>query len=239
MRIHAYFKPIKEIGPVGQQRLIDLWKQNWSGAGFEPVIIGPPQAEAHPLYPEYSRHVIGMPMMNYHTPAYDHSCFFRWLAMAQVGGGLMADYDCFNAGFKPEEVEPEAMTIYEPPHVPCLVSGSKSEFERVVKIFMDFRLKMYKQWLLPHSRGGQGVSDMLILANHSDQVKGKDIVREWTKDGVDKAKAIHFATSRCGPNKIAIIESWTKTRSTSSSATGEPRQSSTGTCQCGSGSGCR
>ena len=126
----------------------------------------------------------------------------------------MADYDCFNNGFRPEDVDSNEMTIYEPPHVPCLVSGTSAEYERVIQIFMNFNTNMYKDWLKAHSRGGMAVSDMLILANHSDQLRGKSCVAHWDPNGANDAKAIHFCNACCGGKKIEAIQSWLKTQRT-------------------------
>lgn len=226
------------MGTDGQQILLGLWCENWKKAGFEPVVIGENHAMEHPNFRAFSDHVRSFTPMNYHTPEYEHACFYRWMAMAHIGGGLMADYDCLNSGFRPEDVVDKEMTIYEPPHVPCLVSGSALEYERVIQIFMDFRTAMYKDWLKKHSRGGTGVSDMLILANHSDQLNGKDVVREYNRDGMSEAKAIHFSNASCGGKKIAAIKSW-MTQSKSSWGTAAPSKPSTGTCRCGSGCDCQ
>jgi len=212
------------MSPPGQEAILKMWCDNWKQAGFDPVVIGQQQAEAHPGFSNFQEYVTAMPAMNYHTPDYEHACFYRWMAMAQIGGGLMADYDCFNAGFEPEDVVFKDMTIYEPPHVPCLVSGSSLEYERVIQIFMSFHPGMYQEWLKPHSRNGTGVSDMLILANHSDQLNGVDLVRQYSPDGMPGAKAIHFSNSSCGGNKIPTIASWLKTQSTSSWPTEAPKK---------------
>ena len=210
------------MGQSGQEQILRLWVDNWKQAGFDPVVIGQQQAEAHPSYDEFRNYVTKMPFMNVFE--YELACFLRWMAMAHIGGGLMADYDCFNAGFEPGDVIFKDMTIYEPPHVPCLVSGSSLEYERVIQIFMNFNIGMYKDWLKPHSRNGKGVSDMLILANHSDQLNGVDMVRQYNKDGMSGAKAIHFSNSSCGGQKFKAIQSWLKTQSTSSWPTEAPKK---------------
>lgn len=240
MKIHTYYKLIPALGQKGQEAILRMWSENWDRAGFQPIVLGQQDAEKHPDFGIYSDHVRSMPAMNHHTPEYEHACFFRWIAMAHVGGGLMADYDCFNAGFGPEDVVWKEMTIYEPPHVPCLVSGSSMEYERVINdIFMKFNLSMYQDWLKPHSRNGKGVSDMLILANHSDQLNGVDLVRQYKKDGMAGAKAIHFSNSSCGGNKVKVIKSWLKTQSTSLWPMAAPSKHSTGTCRSGNGTDCQ
>jgi len=221
------------MGQQGQEEILRLWVDNWKQAGFDPVVIGQQQAEAHPGFNEFKERITAMPMMNHNIPDYEHACFFRWIAMANVGGGLMADYDCFNAGFEPEDVVFKDMTIYEPPHVPCLVSGSSLEYERVIQIFMNFNIGMYKDWLKPHSRNGQGVSDMLVLANHSDQLEGKDLVRQYDPSGMKGSKAIHFSNRSCGGNKVKVIKEWLKTQSTSSWRTAAPKKRSKGIFQFG------
>lgn len=135
--------------------------------------------------------------------------------MAYVGGGLMADYDCFNNGFTPEDIsDSKILTVYCPPHVPCLVSGPALEYERVVReIFMRFKPSDYKDWLKKHTRNGTAIQDMLVLANHSDQIEGKDIVREFSYKSEDwkKAKAIHFCHAGTNCRQLECIKQWLQT----------------------------
>lgn len=194
----------------GQQHILRLWCENWQSHGFEPVILTQHHAESHPNFLALDSHIRVMPLMN--NSDYEMACFHRWLAMANVGGGLMADYDCFNNGFRKDDVDQSGqITIYQPPHVPSLVSGPSLEYERVInEIFMKFSTSQYKDWLKAHSKGGTAVSDMLILANTPELLNGKDIVREFRyhDDSWKSAKAIHFCNGGTGGRKLECITAW-------------------------------
>jgi len=212
MNIYTYYKPIQAMGGKAQELIIDIWKKSWIGAGFVPVVIGENEARSNPMFPRYSDIMAVKPLMN--MADYELACFFRWAAMSQIGGGLMADYDCLNNGFSPDDIQETEMTIYEPPHIPCLVSGSALEYHRMMEMFMRFNISDYKDWLKPHSHGGKGTSDMLILANYPEEFKTMPYVRQYTDNGWETSKAIHFSNRSCGGQKLSEMNKWLKTLST-------------------------
>merc|ERR1712176_164413 len=71
---------------------------------------------------------------------YDAMCWYRWLAMAVVGGGWMSDYDTMPTNFPMDEAihlpNGGKFTSFES-HVPCLLSGSEDEWNRVSKLLVE------------------------------------------------------------------------------------------------------
>ena len=235
MKVYTYYKDVPSLNKNGQIKLLECWSNNWADKGFDPVVMGENDAKLHPNFHAFTDRMGSFPMMNHNNPGYDMACFHRFMAMTQLGGGLMSDYDCLNNHFKPCDIVVGEMTVYCPPHVPCLVSGSALEYERIIDLFMQFDPSMYKEWLHEHSNGGTAVMDMLILANYPDHINGVPYVKEYSTKGWEKSKAIHFPSCKCGPKKLDIMNKWTQTQSTSSWPTAAPSKPSTDTFRCGNG----
>lgn len=83
-----------------QSTLIDIWRRAWKAQGWEPIILTPKDAKAHPRYEELHAKFAAFPTIN--PKEYEVACFDRWIAMAQVGGGICVDYDVLPFGFTNE-----------------------------------------------------------------------------------------------------------------------------------------
>lgn len=212
MNIYTYFVPIGLIEERTQRRVLEWWRQTWSRAGWNPVILSEVIARTHPRFDSYSAVMRKKPLMN--SAQYELACFYRWMATAAAGGGVQCDYDCINNGLTPEDIAPlladGKMTIYEPAHVPSLVSGSAAEFERMCDLFAGFEVSQYKPHMIAESQGGTKVSDMFILANFPEQFRPNKIVWEFHREpGWQTAKAIHFSNWACeGIGKENAIPRW-------------------------------
>lgn len=195
-----------------ERKILNWWKFTWFRAGWNPVVLSINEAKSHPRWEWYSNEINNKPMMN--STEYESACFHRWMAVAAIGGGIQSDYDCMNNGLRSEhltdEIKDGSLTIYEPAHVPSLVSGSKEEFDRMCELFAGFRVSDYKPEMMAESMNGTRVSDMFILANHTDRFKTKKIVWEFHREpGWQSAKAIHFSNWSCdGIGKENAIPAW-------------------------------
>jgi hypothetical protein len=140
--IHTFYNPLLEDVLVtgmtndGDEALLEAWKEAWWEAGFEPRILTLEDAKSHPDY-------IPLDYAMSHTwlDGYNKMCIFRWVAMSNVGGGWMSDYDLFPLG-TPVLGDENDDTIQLPNNgiltvhdrfVPDLVSGSADEWIRVAK----------------------------------------------------------------------------------------------------------
>src|SRR5574343_993366 len=91
MKVFTYFNPVPEMDVSTEHKLIVLWQHAWRMSGYEPVILTHLHADAHPQWAEVDELVRSFPTVN--PVDYELACWHRWLALAQVGGGLMVDYD--------------------------------------------------------------------------------------------------------------------------------------------------
>jgi len=140
----------EKVGGVGEDDLIQVWKDEWQAIGFDTQILTMEDAKKHPLYDEMETAV--RPIFG---SSYNAFCFYRWLAMASTGGGWMSDYDTFPTNFPIEEAtklpNDGTLTSFEL-HVPSLISGTKEEWTRTCKLLIE---------AIPRTKGF--ASDMLVF----------------------------------------------------------------------------
>jgi len=129
--MHTFYEKVSE----GEDDLLDVWKEEWTNAGFDYRVLTLDDAKKHPFYEEME--TIVTPLFG---NGYDSMCFYRWLAMAASGGGWMSDYDTFPTNFPKIEglnlPNGGQFTSFED-HIPCLLSGSENEWTRVSRLLMD------------------------------------------------------------------------------------------------------
>lgn len=136
---HPFNKPAG-MSHEAHHSLVELWKKSWWDAGWEPKILTEEDAERHPEY-ERLRAMVD----NIDTGSYDKLCFLRWLAMSAAGGGWMGDYDVLPLhDFRTVDgfILPNdgALTIHNR-LCPSLVSGVKSEWDRMAKRLIEYGLE--------------------------------------------------------------------------------------------------
>lgn len=121
------------------EELIQVWKQSWWDAGWDPRVLTEEDAKRHPDYPNMRAMVEKI-----ESGSYDKICFLRWLAMSAAGGGWMGDYDVFPLhDFRADGLElPNngELTIHNR-LCPSLVSGVESEWERMAKRLIEYGLE--------------------------------------------------------------------------------------------------
>eukprot|EP00549_Striatella_unipunctata_P025380 CAMPEP_0118710738 /NCGR_PEP_ID=MMETSP0800-20121206/23600_1 /TAXON_ID=210618 ORGANISM="Striatella unipunctata, Strain CCMP2910" /NCGR_SAMPLE_ID=MMETSP0800 /ASSEMBLY_ACC=CAM_ASM_000638 /LENGTH=310 /DNA_ID=CAMNT_0006615057 /DNA_START=108 /DNA_END=1037 /DNA_ORIENTATION=+ len=114
------------------EALITSWKAEWTVQGWDPMVLTLADAKSHKDFDVLNRALDTLSNFGY----YDRLCFLRWLAMAAVGGGWMADYDTFPLWPMDGHVLPSGgkLTIHEGSKVggvPSLVSGNGEEWLRL------------------------------------------------------------------------------------------------------------
>lgn len=153
-KMHTFFEPAYRK----HDRLLtelEAWKKAWSNAGWKPVVLTMEDAKRHPNFERFN---IAFEEAEYKTSKYDRMCFYRWLAMASTSnGGWMSDYDTYPLFSNPKNHGIQLpnggkFTCYAN-HVPCLISGSLSEWQRMSELLLfSYQMHTKEFW-----------SDMLAL----------------------------------------------------------------------------
>ena len=202
------------MSDVADKTLISEWKAAWKAAGWHPIVLTLDDVKKHEKYADYAPKLSKIPMMGVDglggTVIYNQLCFLRWLAVAAVGGGFMADYDVFPISNAPPANQLEApydgnFTVYsrikhsKRAGIPCLMSGRADEWTRMAYALLDNGEK---------NSGTETMwSDMLALIDMRNDgvykifdavMEGQDVLlkRGWT--GADcntttNKQAIHFS----------------------------------------------
>jgi len=97
--MHTFFHEV----PTGASqdtnlKTLDLWREAWSEAGWEPKILTLQDAKRHPRFAHYEKKLYEQVRILHNPVEYNRMCFLRWLAMAAAGGGFMSDYDVLPLG---------------------------------------------------------------------------------------------------------------------------------------------
>ncbi len=136
--MHTFFEPVPGgccgASEEGHQRLLQAWESSWKESGWETRILTMDDAKKHKDFDKLAE------MMNrFHVDEYNRRCFYRWLAMAEIGG-WMSDYDTFPLNFSAEVGSKLAQygqfTSLEGV-VPSLIQANKQEWERIIQIMME------------------------------------------------------------------------------------------------------
>lgn len=158
-KMHTYFTEVSK-NSIPDKILLEAWKASWRDAGWDPVVLGPSDAERHPFYQKF---ITAFNQAPKEVRQYDRACYLRWLAMGVVGGGWMSDFDTFPLYMEPTEGLPNdgKFTSYSR-HVPNLVSGSQQEWNRMSQlIYFSYIMHSSIFW-----------SDMLALKEIHELVGG-------------------------------------------------------------------
>ena len=203
MKIMTYWSPVPELNMLEEFKLLLLWRENWAKAGFEPVVLNEYVARQHPYFEEFDAAVSKFPTVN--PVAYEKACFHRWLALAQVGGGTMADYDCWNRSCTVEDAEAidlDFTTFYQRGAngvlVPCLVSAGAEDCLWLCEKFASYvPTELDVEGQRPHL-SDQNCLQPIIKANPG-RFKCTPIVTGYGEEGWKDAKAVHFSNGSCTP----------------------------------------
>ncbi|GAQ84856.1 hypothetical protein KFL_002090080 [Klebsormidium nitens] len=174
--VYTYFEPTQEapLEMVKLHRLAQVWRKNWYRAGWKPYVIGEDEARDHPLYQELREKFRLLPTVN--DRFYELQCYLRWVAMANLGGGFMSDYDILNYGFPPPPASELSgpcgrgtLTSYES-LMPMLVSGDSEAYIHMAKLFANYQVQNDDL----DAKGRPHVSDMeLTLSRFSHEFEVK------------------------------------------------------------------
>jgi len=128
--------------------VLALWKDQWNQAGYDTIVLTMDNAKRHPRFEEIQQRLKTLEanvIAAGNEVVFDASSFYRWMAMASAGGGLMSTYDTFPINYHhASTTETDAadlphggtLTSFEA-HVPSLLSGTDNEYQRVLTLLLD------------------------------------------------------------------------------------------------------
>jgi hypothetical protein len=210
--IHTFYNPllqdafVTEMTESGDAALLEEWKKAWSDAGFEPRVLTLEDARTHPYFIP-----IDYAMEHTWLDGYNKMCIWRWVAMSNVGGGWMSDYDVFPLRPFPTEPLPHngALTVHDR-FIPDLVSGSSEEWIRVAKeivnglLAKDAEKKVEAQSYPPRKKQRRTYTlwtDMFALQqwsrNQPDMFQGDSMVMIRPFDKEDEGLGATWSAEKC------------------------------------------
>lgn len=146
LRVHTYFEPPPRgvrgtTSSAEAESALALWREQWSVAGYEPLVLTEADARRHPQYEQLRKRYAALPTVN--PRHYELSCFVRYVAMAaQPDGGWMVDYDVMPLRTHESITWASALaasgnfTVFQR-HVPALLHGDASEWGRVAELLSN------------------------------------------------------------------------------------------------------
>jgi hypothetical protein len=194
-KVFTYYEPVSQLKRQLEQ--LDVCRQSWERNGWQLEVLGESVAKGSAFYAQYVEALTGLPTVN--PGKYDYHCYMRWLAMAEIGGGIMIDYDVVNLSLmQPDVFEPSAIAVHCG-YVPCTVSGSAENYLRVCREFCDLAKR---PWHFIEILGKPHTSDMVMLATGLIQFNEKYTVTEYPVPG----QLIHCNTDACNLAKKPKLE---------------------------------
>jgi hypothetical protein len=182
-----------------QEWILAKWAEAWKEAGFYPKVLSAEDAKTHRKFDELDKIFMSWPSVN--PKGYDAACLKRWVAMVQVGGGLMVDYDVLPYGFTSQAFQslPNTKSFDALPTIlcdknpcPCAVYGTAVEFNNAVSWFVSNQDKCTKI-----ERGQPHASDQTGVQSGAPWT-AVDWCFQYGRDGWEKAVMVHYSHSACG-----------------------------------------
>ena len=220
-KMYTFYRRV-EIGAANDTdvALLDLWREEWTRAGFDAKILTLDNAKAHPSFASYQKTLHENTTL--HTPLeYNYMCFYRWLAMAAIGGGFMSDNDVLPLQGSYDLAKEEfsnggKFTVYER-HVPSLLSGTADEWSRLAHEILNVAIAQSRGTIAIADNSGK-TSDMLALLPiveggnnvvvHPDIVLGNpgdlEQMDESTCTILQNKPAVHFSHAAIGAMHLNI-----------------------------------
>lgn len=186
MKIFTYYENVPGISGYDSIKLIQSWREAWTACGFEPLVITEHHARKHPDFEKFEALAKALPSVN--SAQYEFACYARWLALCQVGGGFLADYDLFPRNFDENGglrgfpsltgVQLGKLNIFQNHNVcPCFCYASANTAKRVCETIVSTTLGRRKIGEREHV-SDQYVFEDLVLAG-VDWIETHDVVREY------------------------------------------------------------
>jgi hypothetical protein len=192
--VYTYYVPIgTEKEEASQTAMIHHWRSSWATQGWEAVVLGIDDAEAHPFFEEYNAAVQRLPTTN--SQEYEMACYHRWLAVAHRGGGFMSDYDVVNYSFSARPPHTR-LAVYEQTYdtkgvTPSVVGGDAAGFYDMCLCFATCDV----QGVLGEEKGRPHTSDMIALQKmyHRFAYQVVPLCKQYGVPNWEDAPLVHFS----------------------------------------------
>lgn len=185
MNVYAYFE--EKWPDLQYDVLVAIWKESWINQGWNPIVLGPKEAQSHPDYERFMTGVMTMPYAC--LPEYHAISFRRYIAMLTVGGGQLVDLDMINYGYTPG-MSPRYDHCLQPGCAPCataLFYGS-----------LCYRMMNWQSTgLVPHILlNGEHWSDMVFLSAYVKPLYNVSV--NYGLEGWKTAPITHYSNGSFG-----------------------------------------
>lgn len=209
LTVCTYFAPT-ELDRNEQLALVELWKQAWASRGWNPVVLGLREAMRWEGYERLNALASEFPTVN--PKKYELACFHRWMALAQIGGGFMVDFDVVPGSFQPRDLQElrtsEDFNVLQGPKtnlVPSAVLAKRPALEKWLAAIGKY-----------DATGQTHVSDQSLLqaiASEHAWIAARQMVLEYGEAGWAGAQLVHFAHGACskvspGATRLSLIRSY-------------------------------
>lgn len=143
-RIFSYFEFLPtSIDPLSMKNL-EIWGYAFYAQGFFPIILNEENAQLRTDFTNVSKIFSKFPTSN--PSAYELSCYIRWVALQQQGGGLFMDYDILPM-VNPMAAKMRALKKCRWGHLttydsmkPMVTHGNASEIEKWIQYMLNFNI---------------------------------------------------------------------------------------------------
>lgn len=192
MIVYTYYEYLRAWGD--QSELLRVWADSWKSNGWKTQVLSQGNCIHHPRWQTFK--LARAPVLKSVNPAgYDFACWARWFAFANLGGGIMVDFDVINRSLRPNDLPaPSSPVILEQHRVPCAVTANAHFANEICDGIINHQIPPVEHY-----------SDMHWFQQTPwPHVK---ICREYEQTGWKTAPLVHFSTRAChGTNtKVAAI----------------------------------
>ncbi len=201
MRIYTYYEVCPTHDVEAEMRLLLLWKEHWTAIGYEPFVLNEFIARQHPYFEDYHAAVSKLPTVN--SADYEKACYLRHLALAQVGGGWLADYDVFAVRGKELPVfsgeQLNRLQLLQTNCIcPCLFYATREVAERMCRTFAAGQHGLRKMGERDHYSDQYALVD-LVEMDKVDWIEQSNHLLGYGDDGWEQAEFVHFSNSATRP----------------------------------------
>ena len=132
--MHTFYEPNGSCCGMtleGHQNLVKAWEESWQARGWDTKVLTKADAVTHPDFEKNEQL-----LKSFRVTEYNRRCFWRWMAMAMVGGGWMTDYDTFPITLDAEkglEISKEPGFKSYNRHVPNVIHAPPEAWDRVLQ----------------------------------------------------------------------------------------------------------